>query len=299
MTFWNRSRRLTLLVAAAMLTVGLAAELPADLLPGAQQRMLDELKYLASDDLEGRGVDTAGINLAAERIHADFAAAGLDMSWADDGYQEFEMVIGTELRSPNTLKFVEQDGSRTGARRWMRTFETCSFGAAGEFDAPIVFCGYGIEAEDLEYDDFAGVDVKGKVALIMRRTPQQANEEGMFADGHHGPLMKHAALTSKLKNAVEAGAVAVLFVNDPYSGRSELVKLEEQQTKAEQAVVEAAEKLVGDRGIGRRLRECWTTTASNWARKKKTLRNRKRGRPWRTRGSGNPSQGGSRTDCRL
>jgi hypothetical protein len=232
-----------LLLASALILCVVAANAPAELLPGARERMLEELKYLASDELEGRGVDTAGINLAAERIRQEFADAGLDVSLGQDGYQPFEMVIGTELREPNTLEFVGPDGQQQPLEL-DTDFRTASFGAAGRFDAPIVFCGYGIIADDLNYDSFAGLDLQGKVALIVRRTPQQGDEEGPFNAGHHGTFMKHAALSSKIDNAMKHGAVAVLFVNDLYNGRSELAKLEEQQAKARESVISAAEALV-------------------------------------------------------
>ena len=243
------NQRLTfrfLTFAFCIVTLVVASSLPAELAPAVRERMLEELKYLASDELEGRGVDTEGINLAAERIREEFRETGLDVSWDDDGYQEFEMVVGTELREPNVLTLSGPEGA-TVELGLDEDFRTASFGKAGEFSAPIVFCGYGIEAEDLEYDDFAGVDLEGKVALIMRRTPQQADEEGMFAAGHHGAFTKHAALATKLKNAVNHGAVAVLFVNDPYSGRSELEGLKEQLLKAEHEVIKAAEAMVDGR----------------------------------------------------
>jgi hypothetical protein len=232
-----------LLLASALILCALTAGAPAELLPGAPERMLEELKYLASDELEGRGVETGGIDLAAEHIRQAFTEAGLEVSWGQDGYQPFEMVIGTELREPNTLQFVGPDGEEQSLAL-EEDFRTMSFGTAGEFAAPIVFCGYGIVAEDLEYDSFAGLDLEGKVALIVRRTPQQGDEEGLFNSGHHGTFMKHAALSSKIDNAKEHGAVAVLFVNDLYSGRSELAKLEEQRAKAEESVIAAAEGLV-------------------------------------------------------
>jgi hypothetical protein len=232
-----------LLLASFLILCALTAWSPAELLPGAHERMLEELKYLASDELEGRGVDTAGIDLAAERIRQEFAEAGLETSWGQGGFQPFEMVVGTELREPNTLEFIGPDGEKHSLAL-EEEFRTMSFGTEGEFAAPIVFCGYGIIAEDLEYDSFAGLDLEGKVALIVRRTPQQGDEEGLFNSGQHGTFLKHAALSSKVDNAMKHGAVAVLFVNDPHSGRSELAKLEEQRAKAEQRVIAAAEGLV-------------------------------------------------------
>src|SRR5690606_30198399 len=120
--------------------------------------MLEELKYLASDELEGRGVDTAGIDLAAEHIRQAFTQAGLEVSWGREGYQPFEMVVGTELREPNTLAFVGPDGQKQSLEL-EEDFRTMSFGAAGDFAAPLVFCGYGIVSEDKEYDSFAGLDL--------------------------------------------------------------------------------------------------------------------------------------------
>jgi hypothetical protein len=106
-----------------------------------------------------------------------------------------------------------------------------------------VFAGYGIESSDPAYDDFAGVDVKGKVVIVVRRNPQQGAEEGMFAGGPHGGTSRHAALRTKVSNAFRRGAAAIVFVNDPYTGRSEAAKLAEQLKAAEEAVEEAAKTL--------------------------------------------------------
>ena len=232
------------LLAIAVIAAGLVVRTRAELPPDARERMLDELKYLASDELEGRGVDTEGIDLAAERIRQAFADAGLQIPPASgDAYQRFEMVIGTELRSGNKLAFVKPDGSQVELEQ-KSDFQTVSFGGADAFSAPIVFCGYGIEADDLEYNDFTGLDLEGKVALIIRRTPLQADEEEQIHGGQHGAFIKHAPLATKLRNASKRGAAAVLFVNDPYSGRSELAKLKEQRAKAEQRVIAAAERVV-------------------------------------------------------
>ncbi|MBX3439922.1 MAG: M20/M25/M40 family metallo-hydrolase [Planctomycetaceae bacterium] len=235
---------------AFLWTSPLVAELP----PEASDRMLQQLKHLASDDLEGRGVGTRGLDLAADAVRDAFADTGLDVTSVDGGaFQEFEVIAGTELLSPNELVLVKPDGERL-TLTYDTDVRTGSFGAAGEFSAPPVFCGYGIvhtESEEVEgktvekviYDDFSDVDVRGKIAVILRRTPQQADENGLFGGPHSG-TSRHAALNTKLKNAIDRGAVAVLFVNDGYSGRAELTKLKERQTAAEQRVIDAAIALV-------------------------------------------------------
>ena len=235
---------LTSILSVTVITTCLAADLRGELPPDSRERMLDDLKYLASDELEGRGVDTEGIDLAAERIRQAFADAGLQVpAESEDAYQRFEMVIGTELRSGNKLAFDKPDGSQIELKQ-DSDFQTVSFGGAKAFSAPIVFCGYGIDADDLEYNDFAGLDLEGKIALIIRRTPLQADEAEQIKGGQHGAFIKHAPLATKLRNATKRGAAAVLFVNDPYSGRSGLAKLKEQRKKAEQRVIAAAEQVV-------------------------------------------------------
>lgn len=229
--------------AIALLTITATIPLKAELPPEAAERMLSQLKVLASDEFEGRGVGTEGLNRAADVIREEFADAGLDVTAVDGGaFQIFEVVTGSELESPNELAFISADGERISLE-YDEQFRTCSFGAAGEFRAPLVFCGYGIVSEEPDYNDFADIDLEGKVAVIMRRTPQQGEEEGLFGGPHSG-TSRHAALNTKLKNAIDHGAVAVLFVNDAYSGKSELAKLEEQQVAAKERVIEAAIGLV-------------------------------------------------------
>ncbi len=213
-----------------------------------------QLKQLASDDLEGRGLGTHGLDVAADIVRDGFAAAGLDVTVVDGGaFQEFEVIAGSELLSPNELALVSPDGERLPLE-YDADFRTLSFGATGTFSAPLVFCGYGIvateslkiagkEIERIIYDDFADIDINGKVAVILRRTPQQGVENGLFGGPHSGSS-RHAALNTKLKNALSRGAAAVLFVNDTYSSRSELAKLEEQRAAAEQQVIDAATVLV-------------------------------------------------------
>src|SRR5262249_9679016 len=73
----------------------------------SEARLLEAVKYLASDELEGRGVGTKGLDLAADYIRTEFQKAGLDVTRVDkDAFQKFSMVTGSELTTPNTLKFV-------------------------------------------------------------------------------------------------------------------------------------------------------------------------------------------------
>lgn len=222
------------LAVTAIVSISLLPVL-GDAVPEARTRVLDEVRYLASDDLEGRGVGTDGLNEAADYVRQAFIDAGLQVEGiADDGFQEFTMVIGTELDSPNTLQFTGPDGEQISLE-YDADFRTCSFGSSGEFDGDMVFAGYGIDAPDDNFQEFDGVDVKGKVVLIVRRVPQQGNPHGLFS-GPHGGFSRHAELRTKVSNAYGQGAAAVIFINDPYSSRKSKLDDEKLIAKAQEAV---------------------------------------------------------------
>lgn len=206
-----------------------------------QQNLLQDIKYLASDELEGRGVGSKGLNLAADYIRDQFAKAGLDVSTVKGGaFQTFSMTTGSSLSSPNSLELTGPDGKKIELKL-NSDFVPLSFGGSGSVTGELVFCGYGIESPEKKYDDFAGVDLKGKVAVIMRRTPQQSDPKGPFS-ALHGGVSQQASLQTKVSAAFGKGAAAVVFVNDPHSGRDDLAKLKQQSTKSVESVAAAAEE---------------------------------------------------------
>ncbi|QDU10483.1 M20/M25/M40 family metallo-hydrolase [Gimesia aquarii] len=212
----------------------------------SNQRMLDAIKYLASDELEGRGVKTRGINLAADYIEKEFKAAGLNVqSVNNSAFQKFTINTGSKLGSVNQLELVGPDG-KTIPLKYDKDFRSCSFGGSGKFDAELVFCGYGIDAKDVKYSDYAGIDVKDKVAIILRRTPQQGDKKSPFA-GAHG-ISRYAALRYKVSTAFGKGAKAILFVNDSYSTK-------ENKKEAQELEEDAIEELI--------------TTTENWEKSSK------------------------------
>src|SRR5262249_19255285 len=78
-------------------------------------------------------------------------------------------------------------------------------------NAPLVFAGYGITAPRIDYDDYKGIDVAGKIVVLLRRAPRFESDELPF-DGDQADL--HAALTTKIENAARNKAAAILLVND-------------------------------------------------------------------------------------
>ncbi|MDA1016005.1 MAG: M20/M25/M40 family metallo-hydrolase [Planctomycetota bacterium] len=184
--------------------------------PDGQTRMKKDLTYLASDKLEGRGVGTQGLNLAADYIRDEFKNAGLNVqAVGGDAFHKFSIVTGSELGKDNSLEFVGPKGESIKLEL-NKDFQVCSFGSGGTIANGIVFGGYSIEDADNKYNDFTDADVKGKAVIVMRRTPFQSDPKSPFA-GQHGGISMHASLRSKVSNAFQKGATAVLFVNDPYS----------------------------------------------------------------------------------
>src|SRR5262245_16499600 len=222
MAYRRGAGRFVAFLTVAMLAVATVAPLySGDAVAESQQRLLTDIKFLSSDELEGRGVGLKGLDVAADYIRDQFAKAGLGLEAVGGGpFQTFSMSTGAVLGTPNSLELAGPENKKV-TLTLNTDFIPQSYGGAGAFLGDVVFCGYGIEAADKGYDDVAGINLKGKVAVVMRRVPQQGNPHGQFSDPKGG-MSQHAELRTKLDHAFTKGAVAVLFVNDPYSGRNEL-----------------------------------------------------------------------------
>ena len=235
----------TLPIGGAVLLLGwLAIGLPSLVLRAEDapsevtERLKADIKYLASDELEGRGVGSKGLDLAADYIRDQFARAGLDVKRVDGGaFHKFSMITDTKLGKPNVVKLTGPKGQSIELKLGS-DFEVCAFGGSATVTGELVFLGYGIDAKKEHYSDLAGFDVKGKVVIVMRRVPQQAQPDSPFA-APHGGISTHAALRSKVGNAFQAGAAAILFVNDPYTNRQNAIRAHD---RARDAVLQAAEE---------------------------------------------------------
>jgi hypothetical protein len=159
---------------------------------------------LSSDEMGGRGIGTDGLERAAVLLEGRYRAAGL----GDAGVghrQEFEAVTGVELGADNALG----DGAPLAlGQDWI----PLGFSKSGEFSGEIVFAGYGIRAKDLGYDDYAGLDVKGKVVLALRYEPGENDEASPF-EGKKPT--RYSDLRGKAIQAREAGAAALILVAPP------------------------------------------------------------------------------------
>lgn len=205
------------LVGLSLISAARAAEEAGDV----ESRLSQGVGYLASDELEGRGVGTKGLDLAADYIAAQFREIGLKTElFEDQPFQKFKMTTGASLGPRNELTLVgpAPEGGEPQRIDWKLgdQFNPLAIGGSGKLDLPLVFVGYGITAKDENYDDYANVDVKGKAVVILRHEPQQANPHSVF-DGDKNS--EHAPFKRKISNAYEHGAEAVIFVTDAFDIR--------------------------------------------------------------------------------
>jgi len=177
----------------------------------------NHINFLASDELEGRFTASDGAETAAEYIEEDFERTGLKPLWDDEYFQEFPFVASLELANNNRLQFKINDSSV--GLELKKEYITSPFSGTAQIKGKIVFAGYGISAKDLNYDDYAGMDVKGKTVVIMRYNPEGENP--------HSEFDKYSAYRYKASLAKEKGAAAVIFVSGyiPEDNEDKLMKL--------------------------------------------------------------------------
>lgn len=184
----------------------------------ADKRLSDATRYLASPELEGRGLGTHGLEMAGDYIAREFKELGLKTDLYDgQPFERITLSLGSELGSEkrNRLELIESPPAgtkdpQTISLKLGTSFNTLAAGGSHTFDAPAVFAGYGISAKDEKYDDYAGIDVKGKVVIVLRHQPQRSNPHGLFGKGDS----PYAAFSRKISTAADHGAAAIVFCND-------------------------------------------------------------------------------------
>lgn len=184
-------------------------------------RYLEHVKYLASPELEGRGAGTPGLETAAAYIARQFAALGLRPPEGNTYLQPFPVTTNARLGSHNRFEYA--DGKRAKTLKPREDFIPFNFSAGGKLSGTLVFAGYGITAPEHNYDDYAGLDVKGKIVVLLRHEPQEFDEKSVFA----GKLLTaHAQFWSKAVNAKQHGAAGVILINDRENHKGEADELE-------------------------------------------------------------------------
>jgi aminopeptidase YwaD len=174
------------------------------------EEFLAPIKYLASDALKGRGDGTPELNRAADYIADQFKKYGLRPAGDHGSYlQHFTITVGANLGPNNSVTY--EAGGTPKSLTLKEDFLPFSFSDSLELRAPIVFAGYGITAAEFNYDDYKGIDAKGKVVIVLRHEPQENDEKSVFVGKQ---LTTHSEIVNKAINARIHGAVGMILVND-------------------------------------------------------------------------------------
>ncbi len=205
----TKSLILYFVVLVVIIPVQLAISSPnCDSVQMSPGEIIAHIRYLASDELEGRMSGSPGADKAADYISSEFIKAGLKPIGGNSSYaQKFSFTNGITLGSDNSLEYSNR-GKKLGLVLG-EDFNTLSFSSRGEVDGELVFAGYGISAPELSYDDYEGIDVKDKVVLVMRYTPEKYDAKS--------PFYNYAPLRYKAMNAREKGAKAIIFITPHYA----------------------------------------------------------------------------------
>ena len=172
------------------------------------------LGFIAGDGLQGRMSLQPGDDAAAEWVAAEFAKAGLQPAAKDaSGRPSFLQAVPlVEYRpdpSATLLTLTHANGTK---QEWRSTEISSSFRENIDVSGGLVYAGYGITAPELGYDDYAGIDVRGKLVLIMEHEPQENDPKSIFNGTGN---TRYATSRVKLLNAQRHGAVAVLMMPEP------------------------------------------------------------------------------------
>jgi Peptidase family M28/PDZ domain/PA domain len=170
------------------------------------QRYLDDIKSLTTPAMEGRGDGSPGLTLAANLIEQRFRVLGLQPAGKNGYEQPFSVITGAKLKADNRLEITNGGGKKD--LKINQDFVPFSFSSSGETSGPVVFAGYGATAKEFSYDDYAQLDVKDKIVVVLRYEPAGFATKS----GNHG-LTEHSQLITKAINARNHGAKAVMVIN--------------------------------------------------------------------------------------
>ncbi|MEZ5994595.1 MAG: M28 family metallopeptidase [Hyphomonadaceae bacterium] len=195
-----------------------AADIPAFASPPlSAEALLDHVRVLASDEFEGRAPGTNGERLSIEYIERAFAAAGLQpgvtlpdgsRSWR----QEAQLVAATLTETPS-LTLAGRDGAHSYVygpqfSAWTRRLDE----TVAIENAPLVFVGYGINAPELGWNDYEGVDMHGKIAVILVNDPDFETGDDRGFGGR--AMTYYGRWTYKFEEAGRQGAAGAIIIHE-------------------------------------------------------------------------------------
>lgn len=230
----------TLLLLCSLFAGGRAAAAPSTSPPvedPAVVRFHDDVRWLAADAREGRGIGLRGLAEARDWIAARFQALGVQPAGEAGGwFQTLQVPTAVEAAAGTA---VAVDGRPVDRQ----AFQPAAFSSSARVEAEVVAAGYGITAPDLAVDDYTGLEVKGKIVVVRRFTPKS----GAFEQEDH--QRRHGDLRAKAWNAREHGAAGLIVVDAPPPGVEAEKESAGEAPLPEPRIESGAGAAAGDAGI--------------------------------------------------
>jgi Zn-dependent M28 family amino/carboxypeptidase len=218
-----------------------------------------QVRFLSHDFLEGRGTGQRGGDLAAEYIATQFALNGLKPAGENGTYMQKVPLVGITPGPDTTFALAPDKGEPINLKPlddYVAYDQTQQ--PESDINAPIVYVGYGIEAPEYNWDDYKGMDVKGKVLLMLVNQP--SDDPKLF---HGKELTYYGRWTYKYEEAARKGAVGALLIHktdmasygwevvrNSNSGEKSFLKAEGPQLKAASWIsLDVAKKLASTAGM--------------------------------------------------
>ena len=190
--------------------LGLPADAAAAMRGINAEHIRAHVRFLSEDLLEGRGTGARGGDIAARYIATQFALDGLKPAGDNGGYLQKIQFTGVQTLPATKVALRPGHGGTLDLKLgedYVTNNQTQT--ADADIDAPIVFVGYGIEAPEYRWNDFKGVDVKGKVLLVIVNQPPSKDPKFFNA----GTMTYYGRWTYKFEEAARKGAIGALIIH--------------------------------------------------------------------------------------
>jgi Zn-dependent M28 family amino/carboxypeptidase len=190
--------KLLLPLAALLATTAVGAAEPTF----SPDRVKAHVAFLADDLLEGRGTGTRGFDIGARYVASQFAAAGLKPGAKDGSWVQAVTLSEARLDGPASVTVTAKSGDKTVWAHGSEAIVSPSQrDTRTDVAAPLVFAGFGIDAPKQGFNDYAGLNVKGKIVVVLQGIPKRAPDE----------VLAHLG-TEKGKMAAARGAIGVITI---------------------------------------------------------------------------------------
>jgi hypothetical protein len=169
------------------------------------------VEFLASDLLEGRAAASRGYDIAAAYVAAEFRQCGLTPAGASESFYQTVPLLEATAVLPGSSAELVVDGDAHSFEYSTDYLPSADFmSASSTLSAPMTFAGYGIAAPELGHDDFANLDLQGRIAVVFSGAPTSFP---------HDQRAYYSASNTKYASLVEHGAVGAVIIDSPQDAR--------------------------------------------------------------------------------